>query len=160
MPVAFFAVVSIGVVGLYVAYVTPVYLRWRKGDDFKPGAWTLGDKYKWVNPIAVGWVVLTTIYFMLPFYGPPAVFWDDAFDWNAVNFTPLVMGGLLIAITARMGAGHEQALHGPDPHDRVRRGDGDQGGEAARSAASARRRPPDGHPRERPCRPARDVMVA
>ena len=29
VPVAFFAVVSIGVIGLYIAYVMPVYLRWR-----------------------------------------------------------------------------------------------------------------------------------
>ena len=57
VPVAFFAVVSIGVLGLYSAYVIPVYLRWRKGDSFKPGSWTLGAKYKWLNPIAVGWVI-------------------------------------------------------------------------------------------------------
>ena len=44
-PCAFFAVVSIGVIRLYLAYVTPVYLRWRKGDAFQPAAaWKLGDK--------------------------------------------------------------------------------------------------------------------
>ena len=47
---AFFVVVSIAVIGLYIAYVIPVYLRWRKGDAFQPGPWTLGKKYKWVNP--------------------------------------------------------------------------------------------------------------
>ena len=31
---AFNAVVSIAVIGLYIAYVIPIYLRWRKGDDF------------------------------------------------------------------------------------------------------------------------------
>ncbi len=113
VPIAFFAVVSIGVIGLYVAYVIPVYLRWRKGDSFKPGAWTLGKKYKWVNPIAVAWVAITTVYFMLPFYGPPAVFWDDAFDWNAVNFTPLVMGGLVIAITLAWVLGMNKRYTGP-----------------------------------------------
>src|ERR1039457_1247231 len=40
-PVAFFAVTSIAVIGLYIAYTIPVYLRWRKGDDFSPGPWTL-----------------------------------------------------------------------------------------------------------------------
>ena len=34
-PVAFFAVTAIGTVGLYIAYVTPVYLRWRAGDSFE-----------------------------------------------------------------------------------------------------------------------------
>src|SRR3984885_361261 len=31
-PVAFFAVTSISVIGLYIAYTIPVYLRWRMGD--------------------------------------------------------------------------------------------------------------------------------
>jgi len=93
--------------------VTPVYLRWRKGDSFKPGAWTLGEKYKWLNPIAVAWVAITTVYFMLPFYGPPAVFWDDAFDWNAVNFTPLVMGFLFVAISLAWVLGMNKRYKGP-----------------------------------------------
>jgi amino acid transporter len=113
VPVAFFAVVSIGVIALYLAYVMPVYLRWRKGDDFKPGVWTLGAKYKWINPIAVGWVILTSIYFCLPFYGPAAVWWDDQFDWNAANFTPLVLGGLLLAITIAWLLGMNKKYTGP-----------------------------------------------
>ena len=66
-----------------------------------------------MNPIAVVWVILTSIYFCLPFYGPPAVFWDDAFDWNAVNFTPLVMGGLVIAITLAWVLGMNKKYTGP-----------------------------------------------
>ncbi len=37
VPVAFFAVVSIGVVGLYLCFMVPIYLRWRMGDDFEVG---------------------------------------------------------------------------------------------------------------------------
>jgi len=33
--VAFFAVVSIGVVGLYVAFAIPIFLRWRAGSSFQ-----------------------------------------------------------------------------------------------------------------------------
>ena len=40
--VAFFAVTGICTVGLYLAYVTPVYLRLRKGDAFQVGPWNLG----------------------------------------------------------------------------------------------------------------------
>ena len=75
VPVAFFAVVSIGVIGLYIAYVMPVFLRWRKGDAFQQGAWNLGNKWRWLNPIAVAWVTITSIYFCLPFYGPAAAWW-------------------------------------------------------------------------------------
>ena len=37
VPYAFFAVVSIAVIGLYIAYVIPIFLRWRMGDEFEPG---------------------------------------------------------------------------------------------------------------------------
>ena len=113
VPVAFFAVVSIGVLGLYIAYVIPVYLRWRAGSKFRPGAWNLGNKWRWLNPIAVAWVIITSIYFMLPFYGPPAVWWDDQFDWNAANFTPLVMGVLVIAISLAWVLGMNKRYKGP-----------------------------------------------
>src|SRR5205085_11314436 len=36
VPVAFFAVVSIGVIGLYVAFAIPIWLRWKAGDKFVP----------------------------------------------------------------------------------------------------------------------------
>ena len=51
VPFAFFAVVSITVIGLYIAYVIPIFLRWRKGDDFEPGPWNNGSKYKWMNQL-------------------------------------------------------------------------------------------------------------
>ena len=72
-PVAFFAVTSISVIGLYIAYTIPVFLRWRMGDKFEPGPWTLGSKYKWINPIAFVWVALCVIIFCLPF-APAGVF--------------------------------------------------------------------------------------
>jgi hypothetical protein len=96
-PVAFSAVVSIGVVGLYLAFAIPIYLRWRAGSNFTPGAWTLGSKYKWMAPIAVAEIVITSIIAMLP--GNPYAFpTDDGFAWKFVNYTPLVVGGSLLAL--------------------------------------------------------------
>ena len=66
-PFAFFAVVSITVIGLYIAFAIPIYLRWRAGDSFIPGPWTNGRKYKWMNPFAVLWTALITVIFCLPF---------------------------------------------------------------------------------------------
>jgi amino acid transporter len=97
IPVAFYAVVSIAVIGLYIAYVAPVYLRLCKGDDFEPGAWNLGSRYRVVNTIAVIWVAICVIIFSLPFT-PAAVPWNDEFDWSAVNYAPLMVGGVLIAV--------------------------------------------------------------
>jgi amino acid transporter len=96
-PYAFFAVVSICVIGLYIAYVLPVFLRWRKGDDFEPGPWTLGRKYRWVNPAAIIWVAICVVIFCLPFT-PAAVPWRDEFDWKYVNYAPITVGALLLIV--------------------------------------------------------------
>src|ERR1039458_5923008 len=78
-PVAFFAVTSVSVIGLYIAYTIPVYLRWRMGDRFQPGPWTLGSKYKWMNVIAVVWVAICVVVFSLPFT-PGGVPWRTVFN--------------------------------------------------------------------------------
>jgi len=97
VPVAFYAVVSVAVIGLYIAYVIPIYLRWRQGSAFPVGSWNLGSKYKWMNPLAVVWVAIITLIFILP-TSPAGVPWDDAFSWNAVNYAPLVTGGLILIV--------------------------------------------------------------
>ena len=96
-PYAFFAVVSITVIGLYIAYVMPTYLRWRMGDTFEPGPWTLGRKYKWVNPAAILWVAICVVIFILPF-NPAGVPWRDEFDWKYVNYAPITVGGVLLIV--------------------------------------------------------------
>jgi amino acid permease (GABA permease) len=67
---AYAAVTSIAVIGLYIAYVTPTFLRLRKGDAFKRGPWHLGRWSYVVGWTAVTWVVIITILFMLPQVGP------------------------------------------------------------------------------------------
>ena len=37
LPTAFYAVVSVAVIGLYLAFAIPIYLRWKNGDDFEVG---------------------------------------------------------------------------------------------------------------------------
>jgi amino acid transporter len=96
-PVAFFAVVSIAVIGLYIAYVIPIWLRYRMGDAFEPGPWNNGRKYRWMNPLATFWVVLITIIFILP-TTPAGVPGRDGFTWSSVNYAPLVTGGVILAV--------------------------------------------------------------
>jgi hypothetical protein len=97
-PVAFLAVTTLSTVGLYIAYTIPTYLRWRMGDRFEAGPWTLGTKYKWINGIAIVWVALYTIIGSLPFV-PEAVFFKKGFSWSAVNYAPLVMIGVIGTVT-------------------------------------------------------------
>jgi amino acid transporter len=77
-------------VGLYLAYVIPVYLRLRKGDEFEPGPWTLGRKYKVVNVLAIIFVILVVYALNLP-YTPTGLPWNGGFDASLVNYTPLAL---------------------------------------------------------------------
>jgi amino acid transporter len=97
-PVAFLAVTSIAVIGLYIAYTIPVYLRWRAHDKFEPGPWTLGKKYKWVNMIAVVWVAICVVIFCLP-YSPLGVPGNTGFTLNYVNYAPVVVILVMAGVT-------------------------------------------------------------
>jgi amino acid permease (GABA permease) len=67
---AYYAVTSIAVIGLYVAYVMPTFLRLRLGSSFQPGPWQLGRWSRPVGIIAVAWVAFIFVLFMLPTASP------------------------------------------------------------------------------------------
>jgi amino acid permease (GABA permease) len=67
---AYFAVTSIAVIGLYIAYVMPTFLRLRQGESFQRGPWHLGRWSYVVGWIAVTWVAIISILFILPVYSP------------------------------------------------------------------------------------------
>ncbi len=106
---AFYAVVSIGVLGLYLAFAIPIYYRWKMGSAFVQGSWNLGNKWKWMAPLAVGEIIVTSIYFILPLYpaGAPAFMRgflgapsaeEVPFDWKFVNYAPIVLGTIFILL--------------------------------------------------------------
>ncbi|HEY7271297.1 MAG TPA: amino acid permease [Actinoplanes sp.] len=66
---AYLAATSIAVIGLYIAYVAPVFLRRRK-PDFEPGPWNLGRWSAPVGWIAIVWVIIICILFILPTASP------------------------------------------------------------------------------------------
>ena len=85
---------AIAVIGLYIAFIIPVYLRWRKGDSWdEPRAWSLGRHYKWLDVVSILWVALITILFIFPLYtvGLP---WNNPFDWQFTNYTVLWFAGI------------------------------------------------------------------
>ena len=57
---AFFAVVSIGVIGLYWCFAIPIWKRLKMGSSFSPGTWNLGKHYRWIAVLALADVVLVT----------------------------------------------------------------------------------------------------
>jgi amino acid transporter len=90
IPFAFYALTGICTVGLYVAYILPIYLRLRAGDSFKPGPWTLGSRYRVVNMLAIFFVILVVFSLDLP-YTPLGLPWKDGFDASLVNYTPFAI---------------------------------------------------------------------
>jgi amino acid permease (GABA permease) len=76
---AYAAVTSIATIGLYIAYVTPTFLRLRQGSRFQRGPWHLGSWSPFIGTVAVIWVVFITILFMLPAASP--------IHWANFNYT-------------------------------------------------------------------------
>ncbi len=99
IPTAFYAVVSVAVIGLYLSFLIPIWLRWRAGSQFTEGAWTLGKKYKWMNLIAIFEIVVISIYFIMPFE-PAAIPGNKDFTWIAVNYAPILLGITLLTLWA------------------------------------------------------------
>jgi amino acid transporter len=87
IPIAFFALTGICVVGLYISYVIPIFLRLRN-PDFQQGPWNLGSYSHIVGWIAVAWVGFITVLFFAPLF--PA--WNWFSESSTANYTgPLIM---------------------------------------------------------------------
>jgi amino acid transporter len=93
--VGYYVGTGIAVIGLYIAFILPVILRYRMKEAFEPGAWSLGRHYKWIDPIAIVWVFFISIVFLMPPY-KISVPWEDGFTWEAVNYAPVLVGGALL----------------------------------------------------------------
>ena len=97
VPTAFYAVVSVAVIGLYLAFAIPIYLRWTAGSNFKQGPWNLGNKWKWMAPVAVIEIIIISVYFILPTtpMGWPG---NADFSWKFVNYAPILTIGAVILL--------------------------------------------------------------
>jgi len=89
--VAYGAVISIAVIGLYIAYVIPTLLRRLAGSSFTPGPWNLGKWSPLVGWIGVVWVGIITVLFVLPVASP--------ITWHNFNYTIVAVGVVFIYIT-------------------------------------------------------------
>ncbi len=84
---AYAAVTSVSVIGLYIAYVIPVFLRLRQGDSFQRGPWHLGRWSRPIGTVAVVWTVVITVLFMLPTLSPITA--------ANFNYTPVAVAAVL-----------------------------------------------------------------
>ena len=70
---------GICVIGLYIAYGIPIYLRLRN-PDFQVGPWNLKGFHKIVGWTSIVWIFLISILFCSPLFWP---FWKP---WGSSNF--------------------------------------------------------------------------
>lgn len=112
IPTAFYAVTSVSVIGLYFSFAIPIYLRWRAGSAFEVGSWNNGNKYKWMNLVAVIEILVVGFMLMLPTspFGAP---WRDEFDWAAVNYAPIMVFGVLLLLAIWWFASARTWFKGP-----------------------------------------------
>jgi amino acid transporter len=88
-PVAYSAVTSIAVIGLYIAYGIPILLRRLAGARFQPGPWQLRGWSAPVGWIAVIWIAFIAILFVLPQAAPGNTL-------TTFNYAPVAVGAVLI----------------------------------------------------------------
>jgi len=109
VPTAFYAVVSVAVIGLFLSFLIPIWYRWRLGDKFPQGSWNLGKKWKWMAPLAIIEIIVVSVYFILPITPAGTPGWlrwlngspsaaDVPFEWKFVNYAPFLTVGALIVL--------------------------------------------------------------
>lgn len=86
---AYVAITSIAVIGLYISYVIPIFLRLRV-KNFERGPWHLGAWSRPIGIISILWVVFISVLFMLPTINPVTLV--------TFNYTPVVVLGTLIIL--------------------------------------------------------------
>jgi amino acid transporter len=106
------AVTSVATIGLYVAYIIPVFLRLRAGESFDPGPWSLGRWHKPINVIAIIWVVFICVLFVMP-VTDAGVWWGDDFDYKSANYAPVVFLIVLTAVTIWWHTSAKKWFKGP-----------------------------------------------
>jgi amino acid transporter len=96
-PIAFYAVVSVCVIGLYLAFLIPIVLRLRMGSRFEPGPWSLGRWYRPLGWIASIEIIVVSIYFVLPL-APSGIPFRKDFSWLSVNYAGAAIGGVVLIV--------------------------------------------------------------
>ena len=94
---AYVAVVSIAVIGLYIAYALPIFLR-QFSKDFKTGPWHLGAWSRPIGWIAVIWVAFISVLFMLPTINPASLA-KGVSPFATFNYAPVAVLGVLVIVT-------------------------------------------------------------
>jgi amino acid transporter len=103
--VAFQAIVSVNVIGLFGSYGVPIFLRLRRGVEFVPGPWTLGRWSRPVTLVAVVWIALSSVLFLLPQQSP--------INHKTFNYAPVALAVVLSIATVWWFVTARRTYRGP-----------------------------------------------
>jgi amino acid transporter len=95
--IGYLVATSISVIALYGAYAMPIFLRLRQGSRFTAGDWNLGKHYKWLGGLALAWITIITILFIMP-VTPDGIPFRAGFSWDVFNYAPLTMVSFLVLV--------------------------------------------------------------
>jgi amino acid transporter len=124
------AVTSISVIGLYIAYAIPIFLRLRAGESFVRGPWHLGRWSRPIGIIATLWVAFITILFILPTANPIT---PTNFNYSIVAVGVVVLFAWLYwLVSARQWFTGPRAQGTPEQLAAIERELGEVGSAAAR----------------------------
>ena len=110
--IGYLVATSISVIALYGAYAMPIFLRLRQGRRFRPGAWTLGRHHIWIDLLALTWISVITILFIMP-VTPAGIPFRAGFSWNVANYAPLTMVALILLVGGWWVLSARRWFHGP-----------------------------------------------
>jgi amino acid transporter len=87
--VAFAAITSVGVIGLYISYAIPIGLRvFYQGDDFKTGPFNLGRWSRPIGIVAFAYLLFACAIFVCPYVYPVTA--------QNLNYAPVTVGAVLV----------------------------------------------------------------
>lgn len=103
--VAFYAITSVNVIGLFTAYAIPIFLRLRVGRDFTPGPFSLGRYSALIGRIAIGWIAFETVLFVCPEAAPVT--------WHNLNYAGFAVLAVLVLATVWWLVTARRSFSGP-----------------------------------------------
>jgi amino acid transporter len=104
-PVAFTAITSVNVIGLFTAYAIPIFLRLRARNSFVPGPFSLGRYSALVGRVAIGWIVFETVLFVSPEAAPVT--------WHSLNYAGIAVAVVLVLATLWWAVTARRTFTGP-----------------------------------------------
>ncbi len=116
--VAFFAMTAICVVGLYIAYAIPIYLRLTK-TDFEVGPWHLGKWSRLAGWTSIVWVVFISLLFFAPIFPLPSFSEEQEAFINTFNWSGPLVVIFTIVIWAWWHLSAKRTFTGPKAQENV-----------------------------------------